>query len=72
MNRATLAGIGAALRYAFPLPTEPLQWEAGGAEIPGAADSGQRRPTRETINLYILDKPPTQCSGASPHRLARG
>jgi hypothetical protein len=29
MNRATLAGIGAALRYAFPLPTEPLQWEAG-------------------------------------------
>jgi hypothetical protein len=50
MNRATLAGIGAALRYAFPLPEEPLQWEAGGAEKPSAADSGNRHPLA-TVSL---------------------
>jgi hypothetical protein len=50
MNRATLAGIGAALRYAFPLPEEPLQWEAGGAEKPSAADSGNRHPPTQIIN----------------------
>jgi hypothetical protein len=40
-DRATLAGVGAALRYAFPLPSAALQWEAGAGLLP-AQPSGHR------------------------------
>jgi hypothetical protein len=42
-NPATLAGVGAALRMAFPLPEEPLEWGRD-LHCPGARGHGTDAP----------------------------
>jgi hypothetical protein len=57
MNRATLAGIGAALRYAFPLPEEPLQWEAGDLIVQHLAERTPLPPFLPAPTIQIIGGP---------------